>query len=441
MKIESILEALSQDFFYASNLTSRDKYIILLNITEGMLAHKAQLIELIKDEVKLTTQDATNEFERAYETFKYAGQYTTLNLESRGEVDEKIIYERRRARGPLLAITPFSSPLSSPAHKISMGILAGTSILFKPSPLSLRTGRILAKIVRKACGNKLIYLLEENESSVLDSLISDERIGIVSFTGSYETGKNIIKKGGVKRYHMELSGGNSLVLFSPFFQRYDETLANQLINGIIAKNGQRCVSIKHIFIPQEEKRFVDKLINKLHAIKGSAQEQIGPFASHEYASKTENKINSIVHDFGNTIEPLVPLVRTGNFIFPSAYKVVEVNSKAIRNILNGDISGPVVFIHSYKNIHEYEEILKTIQGDYIRSGIQLSAYIHEESEIETITKDLLWGGILFNTLPTFRHANMSFGGFGQAGLGKEGFIETLNIYTDPQVIVLPKSYR
>jgi acyl-CoA reductase-like NAD-dependent aldehyde dehydrogenase len=444
MKIESTLQDLSKDFFRASKLSADEKKVIFSRIVADIEKQKTKLVELIMEEVKFTEHDAIKEVARAYETFKKASQYASLDLETSRTIDDKVVYERRIARGPLLAITPFSSPLSSPAHKISMAILAGTSVLFKPSPLAIQTGRFLAEIIRAACDDWLVQLLDEHVESFLDEIIADERIGVVSFTGSYETGQKIIQKGGVKRYHMELSGGNSLVLFSPLFQQYSNLLIDQLVDGIVAKNGQRCVSIKHIFIPYAEQAFVNSLIDKLTTVKKSAknnQSTLGPLISSEYASEMARKIVEITSMIdGKSLEAIMPFERKGAFVFPTAYQLKQIDPSFIHSILEYDLSGPIVFIHSYANTKEYEDILSTLKNDYIRSGIQLSAYVDDRSEAEVIRQDLYWGGILFNTLPTFRHDTVSFGGFGRAGLGKEGFFETINMYTDPQTIVLPKTF-
>ncbi len=86
-------------------------------------------------------------------------------------------------------------------------------------------------------------------------------------------------------------------------------------------------------------------------------------------------------------------------------------------------------------ILKYKQILSSLKNDYIRSGLQLSFFTKNNLSISNFLNNLVWGGVVINDIPTFRDEFMSFGGFGKAGLGKEGFFETLNLYTDPQTVV------
>lgn len=441
-KIDKLFKNLVADFFQIANLDASKKRQIFSKIKKGILTNRNNLRNLIIKEIKFTKKDADSEIDRAYKTFTLAEEYTDYTVKRKLIRNGKKILEKRVARGPLLAITPFSSPLSSPAHKIAMGIIAGTSVLFKPSSLAKFTGKALVEIIRKATDGKYVYLYADNDEKELQRIVADDRIGIISFTGGYETGKKIIQIGGVKKYHMELTGGNSPVIFTPEFNKYDELLVEKLLDGIMAKNGQRCVSIKHIFIPTSEKKFIFKLQNRLSSIKKGMlkdfrkgkREIIGSLITVEYAKNTERKVQEILH-LATNYSPLIELERKEDFIFPAMYEIYDINEKLIKSILEFDLPGPVVFIYFYKNIAEYKKILLALKNDYIRSGIQLSFYTDNISSIKDTSQNIYWGGIIVNDIPTFRDEFMSFGGFGRAGLGKEGFFETINTYTDPRVIV------
>lgn len=441
-KSNTLLTELSADFFEIKKLDIYKKKQIFSEIKKGILANKNNLRNLIIKEVKFTRKDAEKEIDRAYKTFALAEEHADYIVEREVIRNGKRITEKRLARGPLLAITPFSSPLSSPAHKIALGIIAGTSILFKPSRLARLTGRALFEIIHMVTKGKYVYFYAGDNESDIQKIVSDERIGIISFTGGYETGKKIIQNGGVKKYHMELSGGNSPVIFTPDYNKYDDKLIEKLLDGIMAKNGQRCVSIKHIFIPIEQKEFIAKIQDRLLSLKEKIQKNfhhgkltfLGPLISTEYALYTEAKVNKIIQD-AKKATPYIAFERTEDFIFPTMYAIDNIDTELIKCILEYDLPGPVLFIYFYKNTVEFEQILAALKNDYIRSGLQLSFYAKDISSLKNIVKDLYWGGVIVNDIPTFRDEFMSFGGFGKAGLGKEGFFETINAYTDPQVVV------
>ena len=300
--LEDKLSFASAEFFKIQNLSLEEKRNIFKKIIELLEMNRNNLSKSIQEEVKLTENDAQPEVERAIETFHTAIQFINTILTVEKKYRGKIIVERRRPRGPLLIITPFSSPLSSPAHKIACGLIASTSILFKPATLSKKTGTLLFKLIKKATNGNYIELLDTSSQKDLEQIVRDERIGIVSFTGGYETGKKIIQMGGVKKYHMELSGGNSSIIFSPEYQTFDDDLLNSIVNGVIAKNGQRCVSVKHIFIPQSKREFIENLQKKFITIREALEKDhavavrkiLGPLITEDYVNQTEKKIRHLL---------------------------------------------------------------------------------------------------------------------------------------------------
>ena len=441
-KYNKLLANVEKDFFEIRNLSAQQKKIIFLKIKKEILVKKSSLVKLIMVEVKLTELDAEREVLRAASTFALAAKHADFTVENIIRGRSKTIVEKRVARGPLFAITPFSSPLSSPAHKIAMGLLVGTSVLFKPSPFAGRTGWALFQIVRQATKGKFVYFCDQSTTKTLQAIVADERIGIISFTGGYETGKKIISIGGVKKYHMELSGGNSIAVFSPDFKNYNDRLADKFVGGIIAKNGQRCVSIKHILISNNGKKFIDQIQAKLCLLKKEIQANfsagmrniLGPLITVDYAQAAEMKIKKILKIVPEFIA-LLPAQRQNDFLFPVMHTTENVGGDVLKKILSLDLSGPVLFVHYYKNNTEYKKMLTALQNDYIRSGLQLSFFTNNVRTLNSICRDIIWGGIIINDLPTFRDDTMSFGGFGKAGLGKEGFFETYFAYTDPQTMV------
>jgi len=433
---EALLDKLKSDYYKANRLIYEEKRRIFHKIALLLTSQRDKLSDLICDEIKFNKYDAIKEVERAIKTFALAEDNANYRIENRYQKDGKFIIERRIARGPLLAITPFSSPLSSPAHKIAMGLISGTSILFKPAHLAIRSGKALYDIICEATNGKFVYFLDSNDK--LKEIVADPRIGVISFTGGYETGSKIIREAGVKKYHMELSGGNSMLFFSPDYQKYNSELIDSIVRGITSKNGQRCVSIKHLVLPYREKQFLNRLVDKLNLTidpKISKDSVLGPLISLEYAKKTQEKITTILNSNRN-IKPICSFRRKGALIYPSVFLNYPVVNSVIKDLLWYDLPGPVVFIHPYRNSQEFMEILSQIKNDYIRSGLQVSMFTNNP-ELNLI-QDIYWGGIIINDVPTYRDDYMSFGGFGMAGLGKEGFFETYNMYTDPQVIVTSK---
>jgi len=440
--LEQKIAFISLEFFEVQYVSPDKKRKIFSTIIKLLKKNNEKFVHSIQEEIKFTEKDAQKEVKRAIETFRIAIRFADGIPIVRKKYKGKIIIEKRRPRGPLLAITPFSSPLSSPSHKIACGIIASTSILFKPSSFCKRTGKLLFEIIKKATHGHYIELLNNVSQQDLEDVVKDERLGIISFTGSYEKGTKIIQWGGVKKYHMELSGGNSAVIFAPDFKKYNDTLLDSIVDGIIAKNGQRCISIKHIFIPKTQQSFVLKLVKLLLAICSQLAREgnvVGPLITEAYAQQTQNKILAIVKS--KNYESALPWNRKRNFAYPALYIGSSLTTHEITSNLRYDLPGPVAFVYFYSGKKEYEDILNALRNDYIYSGLQLSLFTHQIRSMEKLVKNLLWGGIIVNDIPTYRSDLMSFGGFGRAGLGKEGFLETIFAFTDPQVVVIPRAYE
>lgn len=443
-KKDFLLKKLSDDYFKMVNLRSQSKRVIFSKIEDRIETNRNKLRESIINEIKFTQKDAEEEINRSRKTFALAKKYADFRMEHELIRNGKKIMEKRIPRGPLLAVTPFSSPLSSPAHKIALAMIAGTSVLFKPSHFAMHTGKMLFEIISSVTGGKYIYFLQENDNKILNTIVSDERIGIISLTGGYKTGKELIRAGGVKKYHMELNGGNSSILFAPEYSVYNDELAKKIVSAITVKNGQRCVSVKHIFIPVKYEGFITKIQSEMLSMKREVQRDVevgkkmilGPLISSEYARSTESKVRKILQsESTKEYTPFIQLERKEDYIFPTMYAFHQINNIRIKNILGYDLPGPIVFVHFYKDNIEYNQILESFRNDYIRTGLQLSIYTKNIHRIRSMSRNIIWGGIIVNDIPSFRNEFMSFGGFGRSGLGKEGFFETVLAFTDPQVFV------
>lgn len=437
-----LLSFAERRFFSTRSKSWSDRQKLCLSVKIQLEKKRTALVNAIRDEIRFTETDATREVDRAIRTFHLAGSLTQNPLIIKRRVGQKLILEQRIPRGPLLAITPFSSPVSSPAHKIAAGILIGTSILWKPAKQSRRTAVLFYKCLRDAGATVLVEIFLRDSVKDVRKIIKDERIGIVSFTGAYVTGKKIIQAGGIKKYHMELSGGNAAVIFLPDFQKYNSTLLTNLVEAIIAKNGERCVSVKHIFLPATQRPFIKKLISNLRMFRNPRKSndllpRLGPMISESYAKKSEHAVGQALDSHVDFINNL-PFFRAKNFVFPAAYTTSLFTPKQIHSILSVDIPGPIVFIYFYTK-KSYGSLFKPFQNDYIQSGLQLSLFTNSAQSIQKATQSIFWGGIIINDMPTFRDDRIPFGGFGKAGLGKESFFETLTAFTDPQIIAKPKN--
>ena len=121
-QLNTLLDSLMSEFFIAANIQTATKRQIFQTISDGIKTQENELRELVVEEVKLTPVDAQKEVDRARKTFELAALHAHYIKESSIVLSDKILYEKRVARGPLLAITPFSSPLSHLLWRNDVGV-------------------------------------------------------------------------------------------------------------------------------------------------------------------------------------------------------------------------------------------------------------------------------------------------------------------------------
>ncbi len=155
---------------------------------------------------------------------------------------------------------------------------------------------------------------------------------------------------------MELSGGNSLIIFAEDYDDYSDELTEKIVDGILTKNGQRCISIKHIFITLKQKEFINKIKDRLLSIKFKMQEKflnskknlLGPLITKEYALDSETKVIFILQQAKN-YTTMIKFERQEDYIFPTMYIIKNYNKKILKKILEFDLPGPIVFVYLYQD--------------------------------------------------------------------------------------------
>jgi acyl-CoA reductase-like NAD-dependent aldehyde dehydrogenase len=363
-------------------------------------------------------RDSEGEVTRLIDTFRIAAEEAVRNY---GEVMPLDISARARGYqsmwkrypiGPCSFISPFNFPLNLAAHKIAPAIAIGCPFIIKPASKT-PLGTIIMGEVLAECD-----VLPEGAFSVLpasrdgaDLFTTDERLKLLSFTGSPGVGWDLKARCGKKKIVLEL-GGNAAVIID-----HDADLDDALervIFGAFYQSGQSCIGVQRIIIHEDVyDRFRDMLVEKTKTlVAGDPKERetfIGPMISDGEASRLKSWIDEAVAG-GATLLTGGGL-SNGNMLEATLLENVDRDAKA----LNEEAFGPLAILQKFS---DFDAALEEVNRSTF--GLQAGIFTRDLFKMYDAWDRLEVGGIVINDVPSYRVDNMPYGGVKDSGLGREG---------------------
>lgn len=412
-----------------------------IHARSGVLRRVSSAIEERSEEFALTLvteagkprRDAEAEVARAAETFRVAseecargggGEYLRLDASPRAERCRAVT--RRVPVGPLGFITPFNFPLNLVAHKVAPAIAAGCPWVLKPSekaPVSaLLLGRILAEQGLPRGSWSILPAMVEDARA----LVSDDRIRLLSFTGSAPVGWALKQSCGRKKISLEL-GGDGTAIVEP-----DADLGGavaRLLVGMFSNSGQSCISVQRVLA---HRSVYHELKGALVAgVSGLASGDpsdpgtvVGPLITPEAAERVERWVRSAV-SAGATL--LCGGERSGSVVAPTLLENVAEGSE----LRCDEVFGPVAYLEAYE---DFEEALARVNAG--RFGLQCGVFTRDLGRALRAWEALEVGAVVVNDVPTFRTESMPYGGVKESGLGREGVRWAIEEFTEPRLLVI-----
>lgn len=340
----------------------------------------------------------------------------------------RIVYE---PIGVVAAITPWNWPLNQICAKIAPCILAGNTVVLKPSEECPSNAAIFAEVLHAAGVPAGVFNLVQGDGpGVGVALTVHPDVEMVSFTGSTRAGIQIAKNAAdtVKRVHQELGGK------SPNLILEDADLAAELpgtLQGVVANTGQSCIAPTRILVPASRKEETETFVkNYFAAVQvGNPAEpgaHIGPVVNKAQWTKVQGLIDATIEEGGNLLQggPGLPEnVNRGYYIRPTVFSDVTPDMTIFRE----ETFGPVATITTYNNIEEAIELAN-------RTAYGLASTITGPSEsAKPIVGRLRAGLVSVNTWGGVKGG--SFGGYKQSGNGREGGKHGLKDFLEVKTIV------
>jgi len=380
-------------------------------------------------------KDSEGEVTRLIDTFRIAAEES---VRMTGEVQPLDISPRAKGYqglwkrvpiGPCSFISPFNFPLNLAAHKIAPAIAVGCPFVMKPAsrtPLgALIVGEVLAETDLPPGAFSILPAHREGA----DLFTTDERLKLLSFTGSPAVGWDLKARAGKKKVVLEL-GGNAAVIVDKDAD-LDDAL-ERVIFGAFYQSGQSCIGVQRIVIHADVyDRFRSMLVERTRTlVAGDPKDRstfIGPMIDVKEAERLESWIAEAL-DKGATL--LCGGKRDGAMLEASLLENVDPAAKLSAE----EAFGPVAILIPFT---EFGEALDIVNAS--RFGLQAGVFTRDLFKILDAWDRLEVGGVIANDVPSYRVDNMPYGGVKDSGLGREGVRFAMEDMTEIRNLVIRRN--
>ncbi|MDF7776411.1 aldehyde dehydrogenase family protein [Sphingomonas sp. AOB5] len=415
-----------------ARMPSYARQAVLQHCVDRFKERQEELAYALCVEAGKPIKDSEGEVTRLIDTFRIAAEES---VRMTGEVQPLDISPRAKGYqgmwkrvpiGPCSFISPFNFPLNLAAHKIAPAIAVGCPFVMKPASRTPLGAIIMGEVLAETDLPKGAFSILPAHREGADMFTQDERLKLLSFTGSPGVGWDLKAKAGKKKVVLEL-GGNAAVVIN-----HDADLRDALervIFGAFYQSGQSCIGVQRILIHRAVYvQFRDMLVTKTKSlVAGDPKDRetfIGPMISEGEAKRLDGWIQEAVAG-GATL--LCGGKRDGAMLEATLLEGVGRNTK-----LNVEEAfGPVAFLIPFGT---FEEALDIVNDS--KFGLQAGIFTRDLFEMLDAWDRLDVGGVVINDVPSYRVDNMPYGGVKDSGLGREGVKFAMEDMTEIRNLVI-----
>lgn len=429
---EAAIQAAVKAFGTTRRLPAFERQRVLRAIAQGIHERKAEFAQTLAREAGKPIKAARTEVERSIFTFTVAAEESTriygeyLPLDSQEFTAGRWGMVRRFPLGPIAGITPFNFPLNLVAHKVAPAIAAGCPIVLKPAPQTPLCALMLAEVAQQAGwpdGGLNVLPLANEEAGLL---VSDERLKMISFTGSAAVGWQIKRNAGKKKVLLELGGNAGVIVHKDADLAY---AAERCVAGGFSYAGQTCISVQRILVERSVfGKFTDFMLAGIRALKtGDPLDEasdLGPMIRESDAIRASDWIQEAVRGGAKL---LCGGKRHGSILEPALLTGTRPEMK----VNCQEIFAPVVTVEPYDN---FQDAVR--QLNHSPYGLQAGVFTNDAKLLFSAYEELEVGSVIAGDVPTFRIDSMPYGGVKDSGLGREGLRYAIEEMTEPRLLVM-----
>jgi acyl-CoA reductase-like NAD-dependent aldehyde dehydrogenase len=379
-------------------------------------------------------RDSRGEVTRLIDTFRVAAEESTRIV---GEVIPMDIsaraagytgMTRRVPVGPCSFITPFNFPLNLVAHKVAPAIAAGCPFVLKPAPDTPLGALIIGEVLAETDLPQGAFSVLPTTNEQAAPLIEDDRIKLLSFTGS-AVGWELRARAGRKKVMLELGGNAACIVDEDITGGHLDDAVKRMVIGAFYQSGQSCVGVQRVLVHKAVyDGFKRKFVEACKALKaGDPKDEdtfIGPMISERAAKRLEGWINKAV-DGG--AELLCGGGREGAMLQATVLEDVPCD----RAVWCREAFGPVAVL---KRFSGFDEALAIVNDSPF--GLQAGVFTRDLYKAHKAWDELEVGGVIIGDVPSWRVDHMPYGGVKASGLGREGIRYAIHEMTEIRLMVV-----
>jgi acyl-CoA reductase-like NAD-dependent aldehyde dehydrogenase len=413
-------------------MASYERQAVLQHCVDRFKERFGELAFALCVEAGKPIKDAEGEVTRLIDTFRIAAEES---VRMTGEVQPLDISPRARGYqgmwkrvpiGPCSFISPFNFPLNLAAHKIAPAIAVGCPFVMKPASRTPLGAIIIGEVLAETSLPKGAFSILPAHRDGADLFTTDERLKLLSFTGSPQVGWDLKAKAGKKKIVLEL-GGNAAVIVDADADIDDAV--ERIVFGAFYQSGQSCIGVQRIIIHTD---IYDALRDRLVArtsklVAGNPHDRdtfIGPMISEGEARRLDNWIQEAVQG-GATL--LCGGRREGAML--EATLLEDVNRSA--TVYREEAFGPVAILSRFTS---FDAALEEVNDS--KFGLQAGIFTRDLFKALDAWDRLEVGGVVINDVPSYRVDNMPYGGVKESGLGREGVRFAMEDMTEIRNLVI-----
>lgn len=431
--VDKAIASAQAAFSAFSRMPAHRRSAILTKAVGFLDEYKEEIAALICREAGKAWKYSIGEVLRSMETMQFAADEArrihgeTIPMDASRTGEGRMGFYLRCPVGVVVAITPFNFPLNLAVHKVGPALAAGNTIILKPASSAPLTAIRLGEILQEAgVPAGVVNVVVGSGATVGDRLVTDPRIGKVSFTGSPPVGEAIIRRAGLKKVTMEL-GNNSGTIIEPD-ANLDEAVPRCVMSAY-ANSGQVCISLQRLYVHKSiAAEFIERFLDATSRLKvGNPLNRdcdVGPMIDENEAKRAEAWIREAIAEGASL---LIGGKREGPVVYPTVLADVRPEMK----VMCMEVFAPLVSICEYESFEEAVQMLEDTPY-----GLQAGIYTRDIGKALYAVDRINAGGIMINDTSVFRVDHMPYGGNKMSGLGREGVRFAIEEMTNIKMVVV-----
>ena len=415
----------------ASTLSQRCSW--LLDVAQKLRDHREDMALTMTKEVGKPITFSRIEVDRCIETVTLSAETMrtmhgeTMNTDAMPSGKKTMAFFRREPVGVVAAITPFNFPLNLVAHKLAPALVAGNTVVLKPTPEAPMTAYKFAKyFIESEYAVKDALSVVYGDAEVGSTLVGSEIPRVISFTGSVPVGNIITKSAGIKKVSLEL-GGNAATYIDKSANL--DLAAARCALGAFVNSGQVCISLQRIYVDASVyDLFAEKMAQETQKlVVGSPYEDdtfMGPLIDEESANRAMKWVQSAIDEGARAV---TEVKCEGTMFYPTVMADVTDDMA----IVCEEVFAPIV---SLVKVAGFDDAAPRMNDSPY--GLQFSIFTNDLSLTQRAIDELEAGGIVINDMPTLRFDIQPYGGVKLSGVGREGPKFAIEEMTEIKSIVI-----